>query len=231
MLTPGESRGLAAGKRLSGTIRVPFCPESRLSGVGHLDFMQAVWYRKRLTLPRGWNGKRVLLHFGAVDYEATVWVNGVEVGRHRGGYVQFSFDITHALKSGKNEIVLRAVDDVRSRMQPAGKQSQRYESYGCLYRRTTGIWQTVWLEAAGESYLERVVVTPDLETGRVVVQGDVNGPRAELVVRVKSGRRGGRRDDGARDVAQHDRLRGRGRGACLVAGGSASVHAGIGFAP
>ena len=185
----GESRGLTAGKKLSGTIRVPFCPESPLSGVGHLDFMLAVWYRTRLTLPRAWNGKRVLLHFGAVDYEATVWVNGVEVGRHRGGYVQFTFDITHALKAGKNEIVLRAVDDVRSQMQPVGKQSQQYESYGCHYRRTTGIWQTVWLEAAGESYLERVVVTPDLETGRVVIQGDVKGPRAELVVRVKSGRK------------------------------------------
>jgi len=171
----GEGRGLVTGKKLDGSIRVPFCPESRLSGVGHLDFMEAVWYRKRIRLPRSWEGRRVLLHFGAVDYDATVWVNGAPIGRHRGGYVPFHFDVTHALAPGVNEIVVRAVDHTRSRLQPTGKQSHRYGSYGCMYRRTTGIWQTVWVEAAGEMYLERVTVLPDLDSGHVLVQGEISG--------------------------------------------------------
>jgi len=81
----GESQGLASGMRFPMTIRVPFCPESPLSGIGCVDFMDAVWYRKLARVPKSWAGKRILLHFGAVDYEATVWVNGVEIGRHRGG--------------------------------------------------------------------------------------------------------------------------------------------------
>ncbi len=183
----GQARGLNHDKKLAATIVVPFCPESPLSGVGHLDFMTAVWYRRQVTLPRSWKGRRVLLHFGAVDYEATVWVNGTELGRHLGGYVPFSFDIADALKPGKNEIVVRARDDVRSRLQPSGKQSHEYHSRGCHYRRTTGIWQTVWLEAVGETYLERASITPDLNTGRVFVQADVKGPRATLEVIVKAG--------------------------------------------
>lgn len=185
----GEARGLVSGKKLATTIQVPFCPESPLSGIANLDFMDAVWYRKRVTLPRSWRGRRVLLHFGAVDYYATVWVNGVEVGRHRGGYVQFSFDITKALKSGVNEIVVRAVDKVRTGLQPGGKQSARYESYGCMYRRTTGIWQTVWLEAAGETHLERIAIQPDFDSGRVVVQADCRGPGAVLRVIARAGRK------------------------------------------
>ena len=156
---------------------------------GNLDFMNAVWYRLRVVLPRSWTGRRVLIHFGAVDYDATLWVNGRFIGRHRGGYVQFSLEITSALRAGKNEIVIRAVDDVRSPVQPTGKQSGRYESYGCLYRRTTGIWQTVWLEAVGDTYLERVTVSPDLDSGRVVLQADAAGPAATLRAVVRSGRR------------------------------------------
>ncbi|MCP4645873.1 MAG: beta-galactosidase [bacterium] len=185
----GEARGLSTGKKLRDSIVVPFCPESSLSGVGTLDFMDAVWYRKQVTLPKAWQGRRVLLHVGACDYEATVWVNGVEIGRHRGGYVQFSFDITPALQSGRNEIVIRAVDLVRTKLQPSGKQSQRHESYGCLYRRTTGIWQTVWLEAVGDAWLDRVTITPDLDSGRVVVQADAQGPPATLRAVVRAGRR------------------------------------------
>ena len=191
-LDPGNSgaeRGLCAGKKLAQRIIVPFCPESPLSGVGYRDFMSAVWYRKRVTLPASFRGKRVLLHFGAVDYEATVWVNGVEMGTHRGGYVQFTFDITQALKPGVNEIVVRAVDDTRSPVQPTGKQSERHLPHGCHYRRTTGIWQTVWLESAGETYVEKLVVTPDLDTGRVMVQADVYGPVAALWIVIRSGNR------------------------------------------
>ena len=183
----GESRGLVTGRKLKGQIMVPFCPESRLSGLGHLDFMPAVWYRRLVRLPASWEGRRVLLHFGAVDYAATVWVNGREAGRHRGGYVPFAFDVTEALRPGGNEVVVRAVDDTRSPFQPTGKQSQRYEPYGCLYRRTTGIWQSVWMEAVGESYVERCVITPDPASGRVLIQADVLGPAAEMKVVVRSG--------------------------------------------
>ncbi len=185
----GEARGLCSGKKLATTIQVPFCPESTLSTVGNLDFMRAVWYRKQVTLPRAWHAKRTLLHFGAVDYETTVWVNGTEVGRHRGGYVQFTFDITDALQTGKNEIVVRAVDALPSAVQPSGKQSHQYGSYECMYRRSTGIWQTVWMESVGASYLERVRVQPDLDSGTVVVQADVAGGAATLRVVAKAGRK------------------------------------------
>lgn len=184
----GEARGLAAGGKYTRSIVVPFCPESPLSGVGVRDFMAAVWYRKQVTLPAAWKRRRVLLHFGAVDYEATVWVNGIEVGRHRGGYVQFTFDVTAALQGGRNEIVVRAVDDVRSGLQPGGKQSNQYGSYGCLYRRTTGIWQTVWMESVGESYLERVKLTPDLDSRYLVVEAEVAGAAGMLQATVRSGR-------------------------------------------
>lgn len=176
----GEARGLISRKRLGNTILVPFCPESPLSGVGCLDFMETVWYRRKVTLPRAWQNRRVLLHFGAVDYETTVWVNGTLAGRHRGGYTPFTVEITKAIKGRVNEVVVRAEDRVRSGLQPSGKQSAKYDSWGCLYRRTTGIWQTVWLEAVGDTYIERVSVHADYESGRVVVQADVNGPRAML---------------------------------------------------
>jgi len=144
----GESKGWLAGKQLSGSILVPFAPESRLSGIGKTDFMPAVWYRRQFDVPAGWAGRRVWLHFGAVDYAATVWVNGKLAGRHTGGYSSFGFDITALLRAGENELVVRALDDTRSPLQASGKQSDRPESYGCFYTRTTGIWQTVWLEAS-----------------------------------------------------------------------------------
>ena len=185
----GEARGLISGRRLTGRITVPFCPESPLSGVGNRDFMPAVWYRKLVTAPAHWRGKRILLHFGAVDYESTVWVNGQRAGIHRGGYTPFTCDVTALWRNGRNEIVVRAKDDVRSGLQPAGKQSVRFHSYECSYRRTTGIWQTVWLEAVGDTYLERFKATPDLDSGNLLIQADVAGPAAELHVAVKVGKR------------------------------------------
>ncbi len=119
----GEARGWTTGAAFDQKIIVPFCPESELSGIGKVDFMPCVWYRRLVTIPAAWKGRRVLLHFGAVDYHAKVWVNGQEIGQHKGGYTPFSFDITSALKDGENEIVLRAIDDTRNPMQPSGKQS------------------------------------------------------------------------------------------------------------
>ena len=166
-IDPGDS-GLERGllqRELRERISVPFCPESALSGVQHSDFMQAVWYRKLVTLPQGWAGRRVLLHFQAVDYDATVWVNGQEVGRHRGGFSPFSCDLHGVAAPGEcATIVLRARDDPRG-LQPRGKQSQEFGNHGCMYTRTTGIWQSVWLEPVPEVALKRPRLTPNLAAG------------------------------------------------------------------
>ncbi|HVW01650.1 MAG TPA: glycoside hydrolase family 2, partial [Planctomycetaceae bacterium] len=119
----GLDRGLLA-RPLEQRIRVPFCPESPLSGVGYVDFMRAVWYRKRVTVPAEWDSRRVLLHFQAVDYDSTVWVNGQEVYRHRGGFSPFSVDLKGIANAGEEiEIVLRARDYEKGPI-PRGKQSQ-----------------------------------------------------------------------------------------------------------
>ncbi|MEC0130264.1 MULTISPECIES: glycoside hydrolase family 2 protein [Paenibacillus] len=176
----GKERGYPVNEHnLSGTITVPFCPESRLSGVEYKDFMAAVWYKREFTVPENWTNGRVILHFGAVDYMAEVWVNGVSVGTHRGGYTPFSFDITSDLLAGGNVITVYAEDDVRSGRQPRGKQSEQFHSHGCDYTRTTGIWQTVWLEQVPETYLSNLKVVADPDNGCVhlemKVQGNVAG--------------------------------------------------------
>ncbi len=159
----GEARGLPEGKGFDRTIIVPFAPESPLSGVGFTDFIPAAWYMKAFTVPGTWSGKRVLLHFEACDYAATVWVNGRPAGGHEGGYTPFSLDVTALLEPGENTVVLRARDDTRSGLQPTGKQSQRYYSYACVYRRTTGLWQTVWLEPVAPTFIEKYKVLPDVD--------------------------------------------------------------------
>lgn len=170
----GRERGLAESRELAGSILVPFCPESALSGVGHTDFMSAVWYKRAFELPASWKGGRVLLHFGAVDYAAEAWVNGISAGRHEGGYSSFSFDITKCLRAGSNLLTVCAEDDVRSGRQPRGKQSDRFGSYGCLYTRTTGIWQTVWLERVPEIHIASLRITPDARNGCVSAEALFN---------------------------------------------------------
>jgi beta-galactosidase/beta-glucuronidase len=171
----GRSRGLPTADSLPLQIAVPFCPESTLSGIGNTDFMPALWYRREVDVPPDWQGLRVLLHVGAVDYDSEAWVNGVSVGTHRGGYVPFTSDITSALRPGRNVITICAEDDTRSPLQPSGKQSMRHEPWGCYYTRTTGIWQTVWLEAVPETYIAGLRLTPDLESGRVLVEARIAG--------------------------------------------------------
>ena len=144
------------------TIEVPFCPESSLSGIGCKDFMDAVWYRRTVSLTGDQVKGRTILHFGAVDYEAHVFVNGAEAGKHMGGYVSFALDVTAQVHEGENTIVVCAVDDVRGGLQPAGKQSGSFYSHGCMYTRTTGIWQTVWLEFVPEDYVKEVKYYPDI---------------------------------------------------------------------
>jgi beta-galactosidase/beta-glucuronidase len=178
----GLERGLLQ-RELEGRILVPFCPESPLSGVHHTDFMNAVWYRRTVTIPDAWSGQRVLLHFQAVDYDATVWANGVEVGRHRGGFTPFACDLTGVASPGEAiTLVVRARDDHRP-PQPRGKQSQRYANYGCLYTRTTGMWQTVWIEPVPEVALQRPRLTPDVSNGLIRLQQPITGNRPGVQLR------------------------------------------------
>lgn len=157
----GIHRGLQ-DRELDRTIIVPFCPESKLSGVEIHDYYNAVWYRREVTIPADWTGKRVLLHFQAVDYDATVWVNGQEVGRHRGGFSPFSCDISAVAGVGDEiTIVLRARDYGKT-AQPRGKQARDFGPDGAIYVRTTGIWQTVWMEPVPDVYLKRPRLTPDV---------------------------------------------------------------------
>ncbi|MBS4204882.1 glycoside hydrolase family 2 protein [Lederbergia citrea] len=163
------------GYHFSENIIVPFCPESELSGIGNTDFMEAVWYKRNFSIPERWNNKRVLIHFGAVDYDTEVWVNGKSVGKHRGGYSSFSFDITDFVSSGNNVVTVCAEDDVRSGLQPRGKQSGLYYSHGCDYTRTTGIWQTVWLECVPETYISNVKFYPDPDNSCVHIEAELKG--------------------------------------------------------
>jgi len=159
----GHARNLVSS-HLAGKITVPFCPESPLSGVGNTDFMLAVWYRKTVQVPEEWKGRHVLLHFGAVDYDATVWVDGQEVIRHRGGFTPFSATLKSVTGGDTFTVVVRARDDWKT-PKPRGKQSQQYAPHGCHYTRTTGIWQTVWIEPVPEVSLRRPRLTPDVANG------------------------------------------------------------------
>jgi len=175
----GESRGLRSGKELTEKIIVPFCPESRLSGIGNYEKMSNVWYRRMFTVPDRFKGKRVRLHFGGVDYQSWVWVNGRLAGTHVGGNVSFAFEITGLLQAGENEVVVRAFDDTASGRQPTGKQTHTV-SEGCVYTRTTGIWQPVWLEAVGASFVENFSIVTDPDRARVLLEATVNGNDPEL---------------------------------------------------
>jgi beta-galactosidase/beta-glucuronidase len=185
----GHQQNWQSGTDYDKKIVVPFCMESKLSGLAYKDFMPAVWYRRTFTIPENWKDKRVLLHFGACDHFTRVYVNSTLVGQHTGGYVSFSFDITSALKSGENTLVVEAQDDVRSNLQPAGKQCTNFASYACSYTRTTGIWQTVWLEAVPKTYIEKFKIFPDLDNARVSITVFPAGDQStgSLDIAVKSG--------------------------------------------
>ena len=156
-------------------IVVPYCPESKLGGIEYTDFIPAVWYRKVINLTDKELEGKVLLHFGAVDYETRVFVNEKEVGSHIGGYSSFEFDITEFVHSGDNLIVVYAKDDTRSGLQPKGKQSGTYFSQGCDYTRTTGIWQTVWLEFVPKEYVKSIKYYPDIEEKCFYINAKVQG--------------------------------------------------------
>ena len=168
-------KGEKAPKNYDGDILVPFCIESALSGVQkEVGADNALWYSKSFSVPSKWKNGRVLLHFGAVDWMTDVWVNGVKVGSHTGGYAPFTFDITQALQSKDNEIVMRVWDPTDVSYIPRGKQVRKPS--GIWYTSVTGIWQTVWLESVPEDYIQSVVSTPDLEKATVKVDVDFTNP-------------------------------------------------------
>lgn len=162
-------------KNFGKQITVPFCPESELSGIGETNFMRNVWYRRRVTLSEEQLRGRVMLRFGAADYETTAYVNGKEVGQHEGGYTSFGFDITNALTAGENDITVHCVDDTTDPLVCSGKQSTKRKSYSCVYTRTTGIWQTVWLEFVPQAHICGAVFQPDPANACLHVRARVAG--------------------------------------------------------
>ena len=170
-----KESGIIERKDWETKIIVPFCPESKLSGIEHTDFIPAVWYRRSFDITAAQLEGNVLLHFGAVDYETTVYINGKNAGSHKGGYASFKFNITEYLVEGENEIIVHAVDDIRNPLVPRGKQSQLLKSHGCDYTRTTGIWQTVWLEFVPKAYIKSFKLFPDYVNGIIGISAVVEG--------------------------------------------------------
>jgi beta-galactosidase/beta-glucuronidase len=177
----GLERGLVDAP-LTRRILVPFAPETALSGIGDTDFLHAVWYRRDVQVPADWAGDRVLLHFGAVDHDATVWVDGVEVGRHRGGFASFSLDITEQAPPGSTVPVVVRARDEPTRPQARGKQATDYLPVGAVYGRTTGIWQTVWLEPVPVAAFRRPRITPNLAAGSFDLEMPLTTNRPGTVV-------------------------------------------------
>ncbi|MBC7841802.1 MAG: glycoside hydrolase family 2 [Gemmatimonadaceae bacterium] len=172
-------------------ITVPFAPETSASGRNEAGFFDAVWYRRSFPAPTMQSGERLFLHFGAVDYHATVWVNGAQIGCHEGGYLPFSFDVTDALVGAEagavmQEVVVCAHDDPHDVAKPRGKQDWQKDPHSIWYPRTTGIWQTVWLEVVPASYIGTLKWTSSLERWEIGVHMHIHGVRRDhLRVRVK----------------------------------------------
>lgn len=182
----GMDRELFRSEGFDGQITVPFAPQSELSGVGFTDFIPEMWYQRRLEIPADWDGKRILLHFGAVDYIASIYIDGRIAGRHWGGSSSFTVDITRMVSAGKtHNLVIRVEDDERSGEYAKGKQCGRFASFGCEYTRTTGIWQTVWMEAVHKDGLKDVYVIPDLDQSRFVFRPEYHAVQQGQKLRIR----------------------------------------------
>lgn len=162
------------------TIEVPYPPESKASGLGERGFNPVVWYQRDVDIRA--DGGRVILHFGAVDYHAAVWVNGVRVGSHDGGHTPFRFDITSALDpSGRQRVTVYAEDDPSDLTKPRGKQDWQLEPHSLWYPRTTGIWQSVWLERVARTYLDKIRWTPHVEGFSIDFEARIAGDDADAL--------------------------------------------------
>jgi hypothetical protein len=188
---PGAICGRPADVTWDKTIIVPFSPETTASGLDVDAFFHACWYRRRVPVPPVPAGGRALLHFGAVDYEATVWLDGRLASTHRGGYTPFVVDLTHAALDSPDrvvEVVVRACDDPHDLAKPRGKQDWHLEPHSIWYPRTSGIWQTVWLEVVGVHWIKHLRWTANLERWEItmdVVIGGRPGPQVALGLRLE----------------------------------------------
>ena len=171
--TSGRDRKFYERTSLNSKIIVPFCPESKLSGIGNTDFLNCVWYLKRVKIEDC--DKNVILHFGAVDYESYVYINGKEAYHNIGGYVGFDIDITPYVNKGEENIITVCAIDENPKNVASGKQSKHYYSNGCDYTRTTGIWQTVWLEYVEKSYIKAVKYYTSQEQQNVQIEVETVG--------------------------------------------------------
>lgn len=177
-------KGKHAPSVFDGKILVPFAVESSLSGVAKTVGAEKEFvYRRSFEVPSSWKGKKVLLHFGAVDWKTDVWVNDVKVGSHTGGFTPFSFDITEALQGKNNTLLVKVWDPTDKGYQPRGKQVSRPE--GIWYTPVTGIWQTVWLEPVSESYIQDLRITPDIDNSLLSLKALVKDATSKDLVEVK----------------------------------------------
>lgn len=175
----GDSEQWGKGLRaFANQIRVPFVYQSRLSGIGETGFHDLVWYKRSFTIPPEWAGRNIVLHFGAVDYRATVWVNGQQAAFHEGGHTPFQADITSALIQENNTIVVRVEDFSRDVTLPRGKQYWKEDSASIFYTRTTGIWQTVWLEPVNKLHIRKLKFKPDIDRNEIRIRLFLNKPPA-----------------------------------------------------
>ena len=173
----GQDEGWHDGRALPRQIVVPFPYQSELSGINDKSVHPVVWYARTFEVPAEWRGRDLLLHFGAVDYRTTVWVNGQEVGHNQGGHVPFRFDIAPYVREGQNRITIRVVDEQDAR-QPRGKQSSTGLPHDIDYYCTTGVWQTVWLEPVPSMRIEEIRITPRAFENVAVVQVFLHAPSA-----------------------------------------------------
>lgn len=182
----GMDRKLYESKGLDNEILVPFAPQSGLSGVGFKDFIPEMWYHRVISIPENWKDRNVILHFGAVDYIASVYIDGRIAGRHWGGSSSFDIDITDMVMPGQeHDLVVRVEDDERSGQYAKGKQCGRFDSFGCEYTRTTGIWQTVWMEPVSGTGLKDIYVIPDLDQSRFIIEPSYYGLSSGQKLRVR----------------------------------------------
>jgi beta-galactosidase/beta-glucuronidase len=188
----GRERGLL-DVELATTITVPFAPETEASGIGDRDFLEAVWYRRTVTIPADWDGLHPILRFEAVDQDATVWANGVEVARHRGGFTPFAADLSQVpgVGAGSEVTVVVRARDPHDQPQARGKQSTWFRPTHANYHRTTGIWQTVWLEGVPADEIRSLRILPSLASASfsidVPLSRSTPGTRLEVIASVPGG--------------------------------------------
>jgi len=187
----GESEAWYKEKEFSDKITVPYCFQSKLSGIHDLGMHEYMWYKRTFRLPEEYLNSTVLLNFGAVDYLAKVWINGKFAGMHRGGHTPFRFDITRYLNPGLNTVVLKAEDKYECQ-QPRGKQFWDVKPDRCWYTPTSGIWQSVWLEFTGRAYIERIKLTPDIDRRTVCAEIFITNKIDDLEIEIKINYKGKR---------------------------------------